>query len=99
MSLPNIKKPCANCPFRKDTHKGWLGGERMEEILQSDSFVCHKTTGGDLGDRLQCAGHMILKKEENTFYRMSGRFGIDLNLKGEELIFDTEQDCIDYHDQ
>lgn len=44
-----IKRPCANCPWRKDSVKGWLGKERAEELARSvvfgDSpFWCHKTT-------------------------------------------------------
>lgn len=45
---PICKRPCANCPFRKDTQKGWLGKERAEEIRDSllggMGFPCHKTT-------------------------------------------------------
>jgi hypothetical protein len=59
-SLPNVKKPCANCPFRKDSLKGWLGKERMTEILDADSFVCHKKT-----DK-QCAGHMLINDQANA---------------------------------
>ena len=42
MNLPRVKKPCSNCPFRKDSLKGWLGEERMQEIVNADSFTCHK---------------------------------------------------------
>ena len=42
-NLPYMKSPCADCPFRKDSLKGWLGADRMEEILGQESFVCHKT--------------------------------------------------------
>lgn len=52
--LPHIKKPCRDCPFRKDTLKGWLGEERIREIITADSFVCHKKTD------MQCAGHMLV---------------------------------------
>ncbi len=40
--LPCTKTPCSNCPFRKDTLDGWLGEDRMREMLNADSFVCHK---------------------------------------------------------
>ena len=92
--LPNVKKPCADCPFRKDSLKGWLGKERMAGILDGDSFVCHKTLNGEL---LQCAGHMLIKGSENAFARLAESFGYDLNLSGRDLVFDTEQDCIDHH--
>jgi hypothetical protein len=49
--LPIIQTPCKDCPFRKDSLKGWLGSEQMTEILEADSFVCHKTTKGTLKER------------------------------------------------
>lgn len=97
MNLPNMPSPCGNCPFRKDCTKGWLGRERMEEILAADSFTCHKTT--DAQNRLQCAGHMLIKGNANAFVELAQRLRIDLKLIGRELVFDTEQECIDHHQQ
>jgi hypothetical protein len=100
--LPNIKKPCANCPFRKDSLKGWIGEDRMTDILESDSFVCHKTVNHDLdkdmdNDRKQCAGFMLLKDEESTFVRLAKVLQIGTGLTGRELVFDNKQDCINHH--
>lgn len=92
MKLPNVKKPCKDCPFRKDALIGWLGKDRMTEIIDQDSFVCHKKTD------LQCAGHMLLLEEQNAFVQLAGRMGIPLILKGRELVFDTVEECIDHHD-
>ncbi|WP_439835094.1 DUF6283 family protein [Aeromonas caviae] len=89
--LPNVTRPCRDCPFRKDSMKGWLGKERMEQILASDSFTCHKKR------HLQCAGHMLLKGEENTFVQLAGRFGMELDLSGRELVFDSRQACVAHH--
>jgi len=91
MNLPNMKRPCGNCPFRKDTLKGWLGKGRMTEILDSNTFTCHKKI-----DK-QCAGHMLIKGQENEFVRLSDLMNLDTGLSGRELIFDTDQDCIDHH--
>lgn len=91
MRLPNVKKPCKDCPFRKDGLKGWLGKERITEIIDQNSFVCHKKTD------LQCAGHMILNKDKNVFYRVAGRMGLNLELSGNELIFNTKQECVNHH--
>lgn len=91
MKLPNVHKPCKDCPFRKDSFKGWLGSERMKEILNAESFVCHKKT------TLQCAGHMLIKGQNNAFVHMASRLGLDTELSGREDVFDTEQDCIDHH--
>lgn len=90
-SLPNVKKPCQNCPFRKDALQGWLGEERMKEILSQRTFVCHKKT------HLQCAGHMLIKGRENDFVDLASRLGIELELSGRELVFDTEKECIERH--
>jgi len=92
MSLPNVKKPCKDCPFRKDTLKGWLGKERMQEILDQQSFVCHKKT------HLQCAGHMLINGNDNEFFRLAGRLGIPLELSGKELVFDSREACAAHHE-
>lgn len=92
IDLPNQKHPCKDCPFRKDILQGWLGADRMEEILEQKSFTCHKTQKS-----LQCAGHMIIKGEENEFVRMANELGIGLQMKGHELIFTTKADCIKHH--
>lgn len=91
LKLPHISRPCRDCPFRKDTLQGWLGVERMSEILASDSFVCHKKP-----DK-QCAGHMLIKGNDNAFVRLATGLGIKLDLTGRELVFDTERDCIEHH--
>lgn len=96
--------PCKNCPFKKTTLKGWLGRERAEEIAQAESFVCHKTLRPDLEEegktdhRKQCAGFMILKKEEAQAVLFARVLGIDLKLTGAEEIFDSKEDFINHHD-
>ncbi|GJA39636.1 DUF6283 family protein [Aeromonas caviae] len=89
--LPNVTRPCRDCPFRKDSMKGWLGKERMERILASGSFTCHKKR------HLQCAGHMLLKGEESTFVQLAGRLGMELDLSGRELVFDSRRACVEHH--
>ncbi len=91
MRLPNVKQPCKDCPFKKTSLKGWLGAERMEEILNSSSFVCHKNTD------LQCAGHMLIKGNENDFVRLAGRLGLDTGLNGRDQVFETKEACIEHH--
>lgn len=91
MNLPCTKSPCGNCPFRKDSQKGWLGEDRIKEILKSDSFVCHKNNS------LQCSGHMHLLGNENAFVDMARRLNIDPKLKNRDLVFETKEDCINHH--
>lgn len=95
MKLPYVKTPCADCPFRKDTMKGWLGKERMQGILKDDGFTCHKTSGAMIK---QCAGHMLIKGDDNAFVALAKRLGITLKLSGREKVFDTQQDCINHHE-
>ena len=89
--LPNVKKPCANCPFRKDSVKGWLGEAVMTEILNEGSFVCHKK------QHLQCAGHMLIKGSSNDFVQLANRLGFEIELSGQELVFETSDQCIKHH--
>jgi len=91
MKLPNVKKPCKDCPFRKDSLKGWLGKERMQDILMSDSFVCHKKI------ELQCAGHMLIKNDENIFVQLANRLHLETGLTGRELVFNNKDECINHH--
>lgn len=91
------KAPCENCPFRKDSMSGWLGEEKMKEIVNQDSFVCHKFLDGGMEGRKQCAGHMILNGNDNAFVRTAKNFKIELGLKGQELIFSTRDEAINHH--
>ena len=95
--LPNMTRPCKNCPFRTDCKKGWLGEKLMAGILKQGSFVCHKTARGRKKDRLQCAGHMLLMGEENEFVSLAKVMRIDVELAGKELVFETKEACIEHH--
>ncbi|AGN82416.1 MULTISPECIES: hypothetical protein [Pseudomonas] len=90
-NLPHIKKPCRDCPFRKDSLRGWLGKDRIIEILAADSFVCDKKTD------MQCAGHMLINGQENAFVRTAERLRIPLDLSGDEQVFESKVACIEHH--
>ena len=55
-----IKKPCTDCPMRRDSIPGWLGGSTAQEYVQlahSDAVVtCH------VHGNCQCAGIAIYRK-------------------------------------
>lgn len=69
----NLKRPCADCPFRTD-RRFYLRADRVREILgdpdargiqwfPADSFACHKTLNrfGRVHDASQhCAGAAII---------------------------------------
>ncbi len=73
----NLKKPCKDCPFRKDV-KPYLHKRRCKEILsalfdQDGTFSCHKKNGYDddggaieTRDSEHCAGATILLEKENS---------------------------------
>lgn len=96
MRLPHMNKPCRNCPFRRDAPKGWLGETRMKEMLDADLFPCHKTVGRTT-TRMQCAGHMLMKGDRNTFVRTARRMLLPLDLTGSEIVFSSHADCIEHH--
>jgi len=72
-----LKRPCADCPFRTDCTKGWLGRSRARQIslaitAQQQTFACHKTTKHDEegevysdSDAQHCAGALILLEKLN----------------------------------
>ena len=91
MKLPNCKRPCKDCPFRKDSLRAWLGKKRITEILNCDSFTCHKNNS------LQCAGFMLIKNEESMFVSLAKKLKLNLILSGNELIFKTKKECINHH--
>jgi hypothetical protein len=84
-----MKEPCSNCPFRKDSLKGSLNKERAVDIVNAETFTCHKT---DM--KKQCAGHMLLMDIDNIFVRLAKRMCIPLKLSGKDLVFDTSDDFI-----
>ena len=54
-----IKRPCSNCPFRRDGAGIALAPGRLEGIVETlladdrETFVCHKTLDAE---RMTCAG-------------------------------------------
>ena len=96
MRLPHMKRPCSDCPFRTTAPRGWLGEARMREILDADSFACHKTLGSK-AVRMQCAGHMLMNGERNAFVRTAKMLSLPLELSGDEIVFGNHADSIDHH--
>ena len=101
--------PCPKCPFRKDLPehlKGWLGEDRMAQIIEDcvdgDSyFQCHADNS------LLCAGAIILDNKQNDgegFTNSSTRIAVALGWvkldkveQHKDKIFDTADDCIEFH--
>lgn len=57
--------PCSDCPFRRDSIPGWLGGYTVEQYVQIATYAegvdCHTRRKPDDmgGDFHQCAGMAI----------------------------------------
>lgn len=86
----NLKRPCTNCPFRKDRpmQRGWLGYDRAKEIAQGVlqenwDFRCHKTLHKPRNQQSMCAGalqmlHNATRKESpfgNQIVQIAERMG------------------------
>jgi hypothetical protein len=106
--LSVAKKACKECPFRKDSPAGWLGGLDAEETLAcmdfEELFNCHMERKDSpqqnirearSGEQNICRGYLVSA-------RMSGkRFGSNaitgkylLKLTEGMIITDTEKECI-----
>lgn len=59
----NLKSPCIECPFRKDSLKGWLGGLTAQEthdyVLSEANFACHMTRKKSNENMSRCKGSQI----------------------------------------
>ena len=97
--VPCRRNPCSNCPFRSDlpANKGWLGKKEATEIIQYESVIYHKTVGDLDRGRLQCAGHMILRKDKNVFYRFAKYLGILPKLSGIGTVVKTAKEFVELH--
>jgi hypothetical protein len=106
--LFTLKKPCAECPFRTDCLKGWLGAPRAKEIttgllVEEKTFPCHKTTQ----DRKEiawemCAGAAVMAAHlRPNHWRL--RFATTLGIRDPSClvltspVFKTAAEMIQHH--
>ncbi len=99
-----LKRPCANCPWRKDVAR-FLSPERYRELaavvlLNGESFHCHKTVDysepeGQIVDTSKlCAGAMIMARKLGSdlqIVQIAQRLGIhtEVKLDMEAPVYDT----------
>lgn len=59
----NLKSPCAECPFRKTSLNGWLGGltakETHDYVLDEADFACHMTRNKSKNKMSRCKGSQL----------------------------------------
>lgn len=69
--MKHCKKPCPECPYRKDSEPEYFGDNDPQEYadaLHLDTVVaCHTKSGydanGNVNDVVICAGHLIAQKK------------------------------------
>ena len=59
--------------------------------------MCVETNEMLDADKLQCAGHMMLKGSESQFVRFVERHGINITLNGRESVFESIADCLRFY--
>lgn len=106
-----LKRPCANCPFKKGNGENFrLRYDRLEEIRNASAFQCHKTVTYNVdgtsapGDKpQQCAGLMAVLHREgkpSTIMQVGQRLSPfdpgQLDPDGEA--YDTWADVLKAHD-
>lgn len=85
----NLKKPCIECPFRKASTRGWLGGETVkdtyDQVMGEGPFACHMTRHKRARDMSRCRGSLLFMKKSCKLPKY------DLKLKKElEVISHTD---------
>lgn len=59
----NLKQPCKECPFRKTSMRGWLGGltakETSDYVLDEADFACHMTRHKEDHLMSRCKGSQL----------------------------------------
>jgi len=71
------KRPCMECPFRRESWPGFLGGFTIEETisaaLSEESFQCHMTRidndNGYTGKPKECAGRLLFATKTAKMFR------------------------------
>lgn len=83
----DLKKPCVECPFRKNSLPGWLGGYTADETYHSitsaeEDFACHLTRNKRLKDMSRCKGSMLFLKKSGKMPKYNTQLAADLRAMG-----------------
>jgi hypothetical protein len=86
------KTPCSDCPFRRDSLPGWLGGyepDQYAQLAHSDERIdCHTKIGP------QCAGAAIYR--ENVCKSPRDK-SVLLLPQNKEKVFGRMQEFLEHH--
>jgi hypothetical protein len=82
----NLKEPCVECPFKKESAPGWLGGETAEDtfrhIKAEADFACHLTRDKKLKEMSRCRGSMLFMRKSGQMPRYNTQLAKDLQDMG-----------------
>ncbi len=98
--MPITKRPCSNCPFRKDGAGIALEPGRIEGIVEDlkaddhQTFVCHKTLNRDL---MTCAGAVGVMHKIGRL-PVIARLGIAMGIISREDIAASAEMVVDPED-
>lgn len=108
----DIKRPCAECPFRTDCHPYLRRAPQIAEQMKDDQnwFACHQTTGAMHGKRIRkenqshCAGLMgVLWRERrmNVAMRLALVYKMITveQLEAEQPVFKSLDEFAAHHGQ
>ena len=102
------KKPCSECPWRRKSLNGWLGGYPLDDFINNIQFdgaplPCHKTSHFakdplDEDDLDFCAGALIFMKN-SCKYPHHPEYGDVLEKieKDTDNVFHWPQEFRDHH--
>lgn len=99
------KTPCSECPWRRASLPGWLGGYEPQQFVQQIQFdgpplPCHKSFDRSGKANAVCAGAAIFAK--NSCKLPATKLGLEAYRQVErdhESVFTRPQEFLDHHTQ
>lgn len=98
MELQTCKVMCNECPFNKNSLKGWLGSHTVSDVLNSIQyeglFSCHKQRGEDANENLAktmrgeqkiCRGFILSAKASCKMFGQNPNTGAALKKLQNEI--------------
>jgi hypothetical protein len=106
----NVKKPCKDCPFRRDVHPFLHRAPEIAKSLSDDHnwFACHETTGIGTGERVRakdqshCIGAAIVLWRSNMV-NIAMRLALAVGLLDQSVldqpqpIFNSLEEFTEHH--
>lgn len=108
---PALPSPCVECPLRRDSAPGYLGGYTPKmylEILHSPaSIACHARAGfhsGETGKQRHCAGVAAFRANVGHVCELHGvltkaQESTDLIGQDKEHYFASDQELVAHHEK